>query len=178
MYSNMLSQREPMKLISPKSRTNRAINIKRETITMSCSRRQLFVLAVLVLVVFMVALNAFENAHPRIWTFSEIAKASKQNTKSKDEHKDQFVYDRERRNKNSPRIAVLAGPHKTASTSIQNFFSKIAGSTVRLTNTPIIHTGKDNVLEPHPTITEWVMPIGVMEEYDTESSLGGGFHHM
>lgn len=91
------------------------------------------------------------------------------------EYKHDFAYDRKRWEQKKPRIAILAGPHKTASTTLQTFFSSVAGSTVRLTNTTIdsSHTHKS-----HSSVTDWVWPLGVSEEYDEESSLGGGFKIM
>lgn len=90
-------------------------------------------------------------------------------------HVQDFTYDKKRWEKNSPRIAVLAGPHKTASTTLQEFFSKIVGSAVHLTNETF---NSSTTYEPHPALSDWAWPIGVAEEYATESSLGGGFKEM
>ena len=65
--------------------------------------------------------------------------------------------DRTHRNvteRNCPRIVVLAGPHKAASTTLQNFFIGIASLTVPLTN------DTSEFKKPHPAITEWVWPDG------------------
>jgi hypothetical protein len=91
-------------------------------------------------------------------------------------YKHDFSYDHERweNNNNGPRIVVLAGPHKTASTTLQDFFANIAGSTISVvanhsnttTNNDI--TKQQQTLkqeQPHPTVTEWVWPVGVREEY-------------
>eukprot|EP00533_Pseudo-nitzschia_delicatissima_P002198 CAMPEP_0116096150 /NCGR_PEP_ID=MMETSP0327-20121206/10035_1 /TAXON_ID=44447 /ORGANISM="Pseudo-nitzschia delicatissima, Strain B596" /LENGTH=492 /DNA_ID=CAMNT_0003587849 /DNA_START=93 /DNA_END=1571 /DNA_ORIENTATION=+ len=87
-------------------------------------------------------------------------------------HKHDFTYDQQKWGQ-SPRIAVLAGPHKTASTTLQSFFSKIVGSAVRLTNET--SNSSDTNYQPHPALSDWAWPIGVVEEYESESSLGGGF---
>ncbi len=91
------------------------------------------------------------------------------------EYKHSFAYDRKTWEQKKPRIAILAGPHKTASTTLQTFFSSVAGSTVRLTNRTI---ESSHTHEPHSSVTDWVWPLGVSEEYDEESSLGGGFKTM
>jgi len=82
-----------------------------------------------------------------------------------------------------PRIAILSGPHKTASTTIQTFFSDICGSTTylydetsRITQKPnqnipnatrsFCPRNKQCLHTPNPTIGNWVWPIGVKEEYN------------
>jgi len=84
---------------------------------------------------------------------------------------------------------VLAGPHKTASTSLQEFFVKIAGSRISV-------TGKYNSLElsgsqpgskyddsqKHYTVDDWVWPLGIKAEYDggsetSKNLIGGGIRH-
>ena len=48
-----------------------------------------------------------------------------------------FGYDRERwEASGGPRIVILAGPHKTASTTIQDFFSHINGWTISVSDPP------------------------------------------
>jgi hypothetical protein len=79
-------------------------------------------------------------------------------------YKHNFTYHHEIWEENSPRIVVLAGPHKTASTSIQVFISGITGSTMSLSKSIIIP--KDEFRTPHPMINEWVWPIGVLEEQE------------
>ena len=52
---------------------------------------------------------------------SESESESESKSKSKRSYTHDFTYHRERWKKNSPCIAVLAGPHKTASTTLQTF---------------------------------------------------------
>mmetsp|Transcript_11658 Transcript_11658/g.24028 ORF Transcript_11658/g.24028 Transcript_11658/m.24028 type:complete len:509 (-) Transcript_11658:69-1595(-) len=87
-------------------------------------------------------------------------------------HKYDFTYDLQKWGQ-GPRIAVLAGPHKTASTTLQSFFSNIIGSVVRLTNET--SNSSDTSYQPHPALSDWAWPIGLVEEYESESALGGGF---
>ena len=61
-----------------------------------------------------------------------------------------------------PRIVLLAGPHKTGTTSLQLFFTRKAGLTVALlesTNTTIkIVDGRMRVREPHKKIVSLSVP--------------------
>ena len=59
---------------------------------------------------------------------------TQQQKRKERQYKHDFSYDRERWEENRPRIGVLAGPHKTASTTLQAFFANIAGKAVHLTN--------------------------------------------
>mmetsp|Transcript_35004 Transcript_35004/g.68922 ORF Transcript_35004/g.68922 Transcript_35004/m.68922 type:complete len:523 (-) Transcript_35004:52-1620(-) len=83
----------------------------------------------------------------------ERAKAAKQQ-----QHHD-FAYDRERWERHSPRFVLLAGPHKTASSTLQSFFSDIAHSTVSVSNTNV--TKLRTFVTPHPAVTDWVWPVPV-----------------
>jgi hypothetical protein len=60
---------------------------------------------------------------------------------------------------------VLAGPHKTASSSLQEFFVNIAGSSVSVTNVTFHENETSTLLTPHPLITEWVWPVEIRDEY-------------
>lgn len=79
-----------------------------------------------------------------------------------DKRRNDFYYDREKWDKNSPRIALLAGPHKTASTTIQNFFVKLTGLTV-----PVEGNATQEFITPKYSNTEWVWPLGVKEEFES-----------
>eukprot|EP00533_Pseudo-nitzschia_delicatissima_P002480 CAMPEP_0116105024 /NCGR_PEP_ID=MMETSP0327-20121206/14789_1 /TAXON_ID=44447 /ORGANISM="Pseudo-nitzschia delicatissima, Strain B596" /LENGTH=504 /DNA_ID=CAMNT_0003597357 /DNA_START=146 /DNA_END=1660 /DNA_ORIENTATION=- len=84
--------------------------------------------------------------------------------------KHDFYYDREIWDRNSPRIALLAGPHKTASTTIQEFFVELTGLTVVVDeNTTLLvdENTTQEFLTPKYSDTEWVWPIGVEEEFGT-----------
>ena len=81
--------------------------------------------------------------------------------------KHDFSYDRETWDKNRPRIAILAGPHKTASTTLQQFFVELAGLTVPVKNTTQEATSSKFQTPMYPN-TEWVWPIGVKSEYEDE----------
>mmetsp|Transcript_11688 Transcript_11688/g.18091 ORF Transcript_11688/g.18091 Transcript_11688/m.18091 type:complete len:479 (+) Transcript_11688:256-1692(+) len=72
----------------------------------------------------------------------------------------------------APRIVLLAGPHKTGTSSIQGFFATQAGWTVSL----LPNTTAD-MLKPHPKIqrTNWVWPIGVRKEIRGSKKLNLGF---
>lgn len=72
-----------------------------------------------------------------------------------------FSYDKERWEKNPPRIVLLAGPHKTASTTLQDFFEKLTGLSISV---------KDNdeiSITDYPN-AEWVWPVGIKKEIDGE----------
>mmetsp|Transcript_5981 Transcript_5981/g.17013 ORF Transcript_5981/g.17013 Transcript_5981/m.17013 type:complete len:213 (-) Transcript_5981:30-668(-) len=43
-----------------------------------------------------------------------------------------FEYDVERWNKHKPKIVILVGPHKTASSTLQTFLTQLAGQTIAL----------------------------------------------
>ena len=84
-----------------------------------------------------------------------------------------------------PRIVVMSGPHKTASSTLQSFMAEIAGLTVSLGPTTAetaeaaaaIHNGTGAAWMfrvPHPNITEWVWPLGWPEDCLGEDSLAGG----
>jgi len=70
-----------------------------------------------------------------------------------------------------PRIVILAGPHKTASTTLQTFLVNIAGRTISVekeVRTSVNNNGlvTIDVFRPHPDVTDWVWPLGVPEEYE------------
>lgn len=67
----------------------------------------------------------------------------------------------------SPRIVILAGPHKTGSTSLQVFISDLFGMTIATGNV----TDTSKFITPHPNVDEWVWPVGVREEYYGEYNL-------
>ncbi len=73
-----------------------------------------------------------------------------------------FDYDRDTWDQHSPRIAILAGPHKTASTTIQKFFVGLTGQTVLVKNTTRI--ARSQFVKPRYENTEWVWPLGSWEE--------------
>jgi len=79
-----------------------------------------------------------------------------------------FTYDRERWDEISPKIAILLGPHKTGSSTVQVFMSTIAGVTV-----PVLVNG-NHIRKSHPKITNWVWPLGVTSEFRGNSSLAIG----
>ena len=60
-----------------------------------------------------------------------------------------------------PRIVLMAGPHKTASSSLQQFFAEFAGSSVLLEHKLPEAAGfaHRELRYPHPANTEWVVPI-------------------
>jgi hypothetical protein len=96
----------------------------------------------------------------------DLKSESKVSEHKNEYYKHDFSYDHERweNNNNGPRIVVMAGPHKTASTTLQDFFAMIAGSTISVGDiTKQQQTLKQK--QPHPTVTEWVWPVGVREEY-------------
>mmetsp|Transcript_17272 Transcript_17272/g.43100 ORF Transcript_17272/g.43100 Transcript_17272/m.43100 type:complete len:476 (-) Transcript_17272:1052-2479(-) len=64
-----------------------------------------------------------------------------------------FDYDRESWEKNSPRIAVLVGPHKSGSTTIQTFFDALCHLKVH-------PDGRKPKIRPRYTESEWVWPKG------------------
>jgi len=69
----------------------------------------------------------------------------------------------------TPRIVVLAGPHKTGSTSLQKFLVHIAGKTyVTGKNT---YNASQHFVVPHDSNTEWVWPTGLYHEYFLEKRL-------
>jgi hypothetical protein len=78
------------------------------------------------------------------------------------EHKPDFSFNRESWDRNSSRIVILLGPHKTASTSLQAFLVKMAAQVYSVTNTTYGHSTFKK--KPHPAITEWVWPLGIEEE--------------
>jgi len=64
-----------------------------------------------------------------------------------------------------PRIVILAGPHKAASTTLQKFVSKLAGATTSLMRD---HPGYDDSLfpqQPHESFrNSWIWPLPVPPE--------------
>jgi len=84
-----------------------------------------------------------------------------------------------RRNRNS-QIVILAGPHKTASTTMQNFLVTLAGQTISLKGQQKFENKgqrqKNNVdyyQVPHPQNQEWVWPIGYSEGLNEPLELAG-----
>lgn len=66
-------------------------------------------------------------------------------------------------NQNNPKIVVLLGPHKTASSTLQRFFANTVGLTTSLAaNTT---TTALNFSKPNPKISNWAWPIGVEKEH-------------
>ena len=75
-----------------------------------------------------------------------------------------------------PRVVILAGPHKTGSTTIQVFLASKAGLTVSLLPKKNAKTRK---LDPKIEMTNWIWPIGVEGEYDGKNSpLAAGYRNM
>ena len=92
---------------------------------------------------------------------SSVLVHDKQDDQQRENRKHDFSYDKEQWEKNPPRIVVLAGPHKTASTTLQNFFEKLTGASISV---------KDNDKIPiadYPN-AEWVWPVGIKKEIDGE----------
>jgi hypothetical protein len=69
----------------------------------------------------------------------------------------------------TPRIVVLAGPHKTGSTSLQKFLVHIAGKTYVTGNNT--YNATQHFIVPHDSNTEWVWPTGLYHEYFLEKRL-------
>ena len=67
------------------------------------------------------------------------------------------------------RVVIMAGPHKTASTTLQDFVAMLAQRTVQLDETS--GPGGGTRVEPHPVNPDWVFPVGLQREY---SRLDGG----
>ena len=75
-----------------------------------------------------------------------------------------------------PRVVILAGPHKTGSTTIQSFLANKAGLTVSLLPNKNVKTRK---LHPKFEKSNWIWPIGVEEEYGRKNSpLAAGFRNI
>ena len=73
---------------------------------------------------------------------------------------DWFAYDRKRWDaSNGPRVAVLAGPHKTGSSSIQQFVFRVTGLTVKMQPGSADHS----VQQPDPVI-DWAFPMAYSDE--------------
>jgi hypothetical protein len=70
----------------------------------------------------------------------------------------------------APRIVVLAGPHKTGSTSLQEFICRIAGTTFVIGNHTYSHASR-NFITPHPANVKWSWPVGLYEEYYLDNKL-------
>lgn len=76
------------------------------------------------------------------------------------------------------RIVILAGPHKTASTTLQSFLYEVAGQAVwlRPENRP---KQKGHRKRPHPAFRGWSWPVGVPEEtkaYGVKQMSSAKFH--
>ena len=69
--------------------------------------------------------------------------------------------------RHNPKVVILAGPHKTASTTLQNFMVDLAGQKVDLYGT---NTKKKNKRNPHPSNQKWVWPLPNKSEF---AKLGG-----
>jgi len=91
------------------------------------------------------------------------SKRQRNNNKYNTKNQSRDTYDGDSKRQ---RIVILAGPHKTASTTLQEFFSDFAGKTVKVrTDSKLAYR---NV--PYKANTEWVWPIGVKNEYDGEEN--------
>uniref|UniRef100_A0A7S4ASL1 Uncharacterized protein n=1 Tax=Pseudo-nitzschia australis TaxID=44445 RepID=A0A7S4ASL1_9STRA len=66
-----------------------------------------------------------------------------------------------------PKVVILAGPHKTASTTLQDFSFRLAGQSIRLGNggngndTP---SSPGSERRPHPSNHKWIWPVTVRAE--------------
>ena len=109
-----------------------------------------------------------------------------------------FAYNRTLFYRNGPpMIVILAGPHKSASSSLQDFFVNLIGkrtsihATNNSTTTATSSSTKENLEatsskkelyyyrpqeEPHPLLQNWVWPVEIREEYQTH--MGSHFHDM
>ena len=72
-----------------------------------------------------------------------------------------FAYDVDRWNRHKPKIVILAGPHKTASTSLQDFSVQLAGQSISLDDDNI-----DTPILPHPSNKKWIWPLPYSESSD------------
>jgi len=98
---------------------------------------------------------------------------------TRNNYKHDFTYDHELWEQKIPRIVVMVGPHKTASTTLQTFVVFIAGLVIKIENRRRnLKIKRQKERRPHPSITNWVFPLGVREEYNPEDSLGGGIMFM
>lgn len=79
--------------------------------------------------------------------------------KRKKEHNNDFYYDRERWS--SAKIAVLVGPHKTASSTLQGFLVGLTAQEIS------VHDNDTNSTYKYPN-DEWVWPVGIKSEYSDE----------
>jgi hypothetical protein len=70
----------------------------------------------------------------------------------------------------APRIVVLAGPHKTGSTSLQNFICNIGGTTY-VTGNHAHNNASEHFITPHAANTKWSWPVGLYDEYCLEKNL-------
>eukprot|EP00537_Pseudo-nitzschia_pungens_P008267 CAMPEP_0172363748 /NCGR_PEP_ID=MMETSP1060-20121228/7021_1 /TAXON_ID=37318 /ORGANISM="Pseudo-nitzschia pungens, Strain cf. cingulata" /LENGTH=585 /DNA_ID=CAMNT_0013086559 /DNA_START=166 /DNA_END=1923 /DNA_ORIENTATION=+ len=75
-----------------------------------------------------------------------------------------FEYDVERWNKHKPKIVILVGPHKTASSTLQTFLTQLAGQTIALGTDETTETTSD--LAPNPSNHEWIWPVQDRYELD------------
>ena len=75
-----------------------------------------------------------------------------------------FSYDRGRWDARSPRIAVLAGPHRTASSALRTFFAGQVGTTVALSPETTELSDAERERRPHPALDDWVWPVGADAE--------------
>ena len=77
-----------------------------------------------------------------------------------------------------PRVVILSGPHKTASTTLQTFLYKVAGSAVSFADDHSRDDGrtrrqlKRSEKRPHPDVRDWVFPVGLKEDYGSEIRKG------
>ena len=149
----------------------------------SQSRCKLFYLVSSILVVLMFASTYYEVD----WGASSSSGSTKSSSLSsggmEDYYRHDFSYDANAWEgpRGGPRIVVLAGPHKTASTTLQNFVSLFASSTLNLGGTadsPELSRKNRQRYEqkrrPHPSNDEWVWPLGYYRDYLFEDSMGGG----
>jgi hypothetical protein len=91
-------------------------------------------------------------------------------------YKHDFSYDRERWNANPPRIVVLAGPHKAASTNIQDVLAITLGTTLSVENIHQNQNPPKRFQQPaHPALSDWAWPLGLRKETTGDSALSGGF---
>jgi len=68
---------------------------------------------------------------------------------------------KKKKNSERQRVVILGGPHKTASTTLQDFFSNLAHETVQLNE----KSTTDKWYEPHRINPDWAFPVGIPEEY-------------
>lgn len=100
---------------------------------------------------------------------NRIAVSSKRSTNKNDDAAMEFQTTDKKKDGERQRIVILAGPHKTASTTLQDFFSTLSHQSVQVNVNTKLKKG-ESWYTPHSSNTEWVFPVGVRTEYGDSSS--------